>query len=170
VLDRLPFEAGGLAFDELVGAIESANTGIVNGFEASVDGPVVRQPESPTGGAAEEAGIGGVLAIDAGCLYLSEGDELRYPVVWPAGTTWDPDREAVILPRGTEIRPGDRVEGSGGYGRLGSLRRSGSLDSEAIELLTRCADGGEIAALNDDVRACVVNPGENFCAQITVTD
>lgn len=173
VLDPLPLEFRGLALDELVAAISSTSTQVREGWATSVDGPVVRRPESPTGRAGAEALVGGVVALDEGCLYLSEGDELRYPVVWPAGTTWDPDRMAVILPRGTEVRPGDRVEGSGGYVRVGPLRRSRSLGSEAIELLTRCADGGEIAVLNNDpggIRACVVNAGENFCTQVTVTD
>lgn len=124
----------------------------------------------PTGGSAGAAEVSGVVAIDEGCLYLREGDEQGYPVLWPAGTTWDPDREAVTLSRGTEIRPGDRVEGGGGYVRIGSLRRSRSLGPEAIALLARCADGGQIAALDDDVRACVVNVGESSCAQIPTTD
>ncbi|MFN3215808.1 MAG: hypothetical protein ACE367_04875 [Acidimicrobiales bacterium] len=172
-LDPLPIEVGGLALDEVVAAIRSTSANMLEGWATAVDGPVVRWPESPTGGASGEAEVGGVVALEEGCLYLSEGDEVRHPVVWPAGTTWDPDRMAVILPRGTEVRSGDRVEGSGGFGRLRSLRQSRALGPEAIELLARCADGGDIASLDNDpggVRACVVNAGENFCAQVTITD
>ena len=81
----------------------------------TVDGLVMRYPvrsDDEDGMAAE---VRGVLEFEEGCLYLAldEIDE-RYPVLWPAATAWDADREVVVLPTGDEIEVGGLADGGGG--------------------------------------------------------
>lgn len=56
-----------------------------------------------------QALMGGKLRIDDGCAYLGGGT-----VVWPDGTKWDEDEQAVELPNGDLVREGDTVKGGGG--------------------------------------------------------
>ena len=66
----------------------------------------------PRGG--EDAGVGGTLTADNGCVLLN-GNDRGHPVVWPAGTSIArEDPLAVELPSGQELAVGQRVAGSGG--------------------------------------------------------
>src|SRR3989304_5086104 len=69
-----------------------------------VDGPVLTSPHQPL--------VGGVVVFDenTGCLLLGG----RYPVVWPAGASWQADPPAVKL-QGQLIEPDMTVEGGGGF-------------------------------------------------------
>lgn len=58
--------------------------------------------------------MGVILLDDRGCLVL-ELNEVRYSVVWPSGTSWQPDPPGVVLPSGQIVRPGMSVLGDGGY-------------------------------------------------------
>lgn len=89
------------------------------------------------------------------CL-LMELEGVRYPLVWPAGTSWQEDPPAVVLDNGELVEPGMTVYGGGGY-----------LQAEQIEEMTgpavaaaadRCAGPtGEIAFFNIDSEVEVVD-------------
>lgn len=85
-----------------------------------------------------------------GRLYVAL-DEIgeRYPVVWPAGTTWDAESETVIGPSTTPMPVGSEVYGGGGYRYVDDVGRS--LGAEAEALAARCVDNssGEIAFVNN---------------------
>lgn len=49
---------------------------------------------------------------DQDCLNAGFGDEEG--LVWPAGTTWDPDTNEVVLPNNMRLAVGDRFAFSGG--------------------------------------------------------
>ena len=121
-----------------------------SGSGEPLDGPVMRYPTSTSEGS-DDAEVRGRLELAGDCLYiaLDEVDE-RYPVVWPAGTTWDAEDQAVISPSGTEMAVGSQVYGGGGYAKVGDVERS--LGAEAEALVTSCADNkyGEVAFVNNE--------------------
>lgn len=99
----------------------------------------------------EDAEVKGRLELAGDCLYLGSDDVgQRYPVVWPARTTWDAEDEAVIGPSGTRMAVGSEVYGGGGYHKVEDVGRS--LGPEAEALATRCIDNtyGEVAFINND--------------------
>lgn len=101
------------------------------------NGPVVAHSAGSSDGAS--AMIEGPLTMSKGCLLVGD-----YPVVWPHGTTWDADQDAVILPDGQVAAVGDRVSGGGGYPYLSDLA------PELADPLADCPTNeyGEIAAFN----------------------
>ncbi len=111
--------------------------------EGKVNGPVLSSPRQPLiGGGGTDAGVGGEVVYDAGvgCLYLGNGD-VRTPVVWPHGASWQEEPPAVKL-RGRLIEPGMSVKGSGGH-----------LSHETIRELA----GDSVA---DAARACALGSNE----------
>jgi hypothetical protein len=91
-----------------------------------------------------------VLLLEGKCLYvfLDEVGE-RYPVLWPAGTRWDGDRNAVVPPVGAPMPVGSQVYGGGGYLRVEDVERLAG--SEASQRAADCVDNahGEIAVVNN---------------------
>ena len=90
-----------------------------------------------------EAIVAGVVEVDLerGCVWLSQPDGSRYPVVWPKGTRGELDETgafSVILPDGRTVRPGSRVEGAGGY--VPAARWD--------EIPEVCVQSGEVAVFN----------------------
>lgn len=85
--------------------------------------------------------------MSGGCLLVGE-----YPVVWPYGTTWDAEAEAVRLSDGQVVALGNRVSGGGGYPHLPDL------EAEFAEPLTDCPT-------NQFKEVAMFNAGD----QITVT-
>ncbi len=67
-------------------------------------------------GSVSDALIGGALTMSGGCLLVG-----GVPVVWPYGTTWDAETEAVRLSEDQIVALGDRVSGGGGYPYLSDL-------------------------------------------------
>lgn len=120
------------------------------GASTEVDGPVMRYPEASASEEGSAAEVRGTLELDGDCLYvfLEEVDE-RYPVVWPAGTTWDAEEEAVVSPSGVRMAVGTDVSGGGGYHPVDDVERLVGPDAEA--LAARCVDNtyGEIALVNN---------------------
>jgi hypothetical protein len=116
-----------------------------------LDGPVMRYPESASNNEGEDAEVRGRLELDADdCLYVALDDAgERYPVVWPAGTTWDAESESVISPSGARMPVGSEVYGGGGYHYVDDVGRS--LGADAEERAARCVDNtyGEIAFVNN---------------------
>lgn len=83
----------------------------------TVDGPVLTSPTGP-GDSGMEAQVRGAVEIRADCLMLVQEDAPdapAYPVIWPAGTTWQEDPPAVVLEGGQVVEPGTSVIGAGGY-------------------------------------------------------
>lgn len=116
----------------------------------AVDGPLMRHPEPSGTQEGLEAEVIGVLELDAECLYLSSSEiDERYPVLWPAGTVWDAEREVVVLPTGSEIAVGENAYGGGGYLSVSAVETIAG--SEAGEHAARCVDNqyGEIAVVNN---------------------
>ena len=92
-----------------------------------------------------------------GCLYLDSNSEFRYPVVWPAGASWQADPPAVKI-HGQLIEPGMSVEGAGRYLRYGSIKM---VAGEAVaDAAYECADRSDplkkIAFFNKGSRVDVV--------------
>ena len=79
------------------------------------NGPVVAH-RAAGDGSGDDALIEGVLTVSDGCLLVG-----AFPVVWPYGTTWDPQAQAVRLSDGHVVALGDRVSGGGGYPSLSNL-------------------------------------------------
>ena len=73
----------------------------------------------------------------------------RYPALWPAGTRWDADAQAVVTASGEMLVAGDEVDGGGGYLYVGDIERLAGED--AAELAQGCLDNtyGEIAVVNN---------------------
>lgn len=130
---------------------------------SGVDGPVMRHLE-PVSNEGEDAEIGGVVAVQDGCLFL-EGDDGYQPdsesdsdsnskpgtlVIWPHETRWDDKSAAVILPNGDRVEPGDSVAGGGGYYSLDRVEAAAG--AKAAILAVRCRglrpDGG-VAIVNN---------------------
>lgn len=114
-----------------------------------VDGPVLVSPLLDSdvfeGMAAEVKGT--VLFDDAtGCLLL-ELEDVRYPLVWPGGTSWRTNPPGVVLDSGEIVEPGMTVYGAGGYlQREGIEHMAGPAVADAA---ARCAgQTGEIAIFN----------------------
>ena len=117
---------------------------------SAVDGPVMRYPNRTFSSGGMAAEIAGVLDLENGCLYLVP-DEVadRYPILWPKGTRWNADIEAVITADGVELQLGDEVWGGGGYLYVDDVRRLAG--DEAAGLAERCLDNtfGEVAVVNN---------------------
>ncbi|MDO8107643.1 hypothetical protein Q6348_10590 [Isoptericola sp. b441] len=111
-----------------------------------LDGPVMRYTERSARGGMD-ALVRGRLVLEGDCLYL-DGEE-RYPVVWPAGATWDGERSAVVSPNGAVLPVGTDVSGGGGYLSLADVEQV--LGAEASQLAQRCVDNsdGEVAFFNN---------------------
>lgn len=126
--------------------------------DGAVDGPVMRHPIRSGVEEGLDAEVRGVLELEDGCLYLSiEDTDERYPVLWPAQTVWDADREVVVVPTGDEIAVGGLAYGGGGYFYVDDIEPLAG--REAADLAERCVDNryGEIAVVNN--YATAIGPG-----------
>ena len=118
--------------------------------DTAVDGPLMRHPVRSDIEEGLDAEVRGVLELENGCLYLSIGEiDERYPVLWPAQTAWDAQREVVVLPTGDEIAVGGLAYGGGGYFYVDDIENIAG--AEAADLAGRCTDNtyGEIAVVNN---------------------
>lgn len=141
------------SIDEAVSSVEEVPPVSVSEVSA-VDGPLMRYPirsDAEDGMAAE---VRGVLQLEDGCLYLSI-DEIgeRYPVLWPAGTNWDAERETVVLPTGDELAVGGLAYGGGGYWGVDRIADIAGPDAAALAGLCVDNDYGEIAVVNNSDNA-----------------
>ena len=97
-----------------------------------------------------EAEVRGTVEIRDDCLVLVQEDvpdAPAYPVVWPAGTTWQEDPPAVVLEDGRVVEPGTTVIGAGGYLQRDDLE--GLVGSAVADAAGSCVgETGEIALFN----------------------
>jgi hypothetical protein len=94
-----------------------------------------------------DADVWGTLVLDGetGCLLLQQ-EGIGYPVVWPAGASWEPVPPSVKL-QGQVIEPGMSVSGGGGYIQRDHVERSAG--AEVADAASACAGPtGEIALFN----------------------
>ena len=91
----------------------------------------------------------GLLQLEGACLYLVADHGERFPVLWPAGTSWDSNGQAVLPPEGASMPIGSAVYGGGGYLAITDVERLAGPDAAA--LAARCVDNtyGEIAIVNN---------------------
>lgn len=93
-----------------------------------------------------DALVGGVVETDqdTGCIWLSDQDGARYPVIWPRGTTAKASPFAITLADGQSVQAGDRVQGGGGY-----VDADGATSGLGIEPFPAgCVHVGEAAVFN----------------------
>lgn len=97
-----------------------------------------------------EAEVRGTVEIRDDCLMLVREDvpdAPAYPVIWPAGTTWQDDPPAVVLEGGRVVEPGTSVVGAGGYLQRDDIERF--VGSAVADAAAGCVDEtGEIALFN----------------------
>lgn len=120
-------------------------------------------PSGSSGGM--DAIVSGVVEInvDAGCVWLSDPDGARYPVLWPAGTTMQSEPLGIRLPDGQTVQSGDRVEGGGGYVNAVAAMSGLGLDPYP----SQCVQVGDAATFNAS-SAIVVVPGEGLDLEETL--
>lgn len=111
--------------------------------DSTVDLELLRVHRADTG-AGMDAIVAGVVEVDlaAGCVWLSEPEGSRYPVVWPLDTTARTDPLEITLADGRVVRPGDAVEGAGGYVDAVSATRG------SLPFPEECVQAGEAAVFN----------------------
>ena len=122
-------------------------------------GPVLTSPPPHEDSYRIDSPLRGTLVFEesTGCLYLDSNSEYRFPVVWPAGASWQADPPAVEI-HGQLIEPGMSVEGAGRYTRYDSIK---ILAGDAVaDAAYECADRSDprknIAFFNKGSRVDVV--------------
>ncbi|WP_346385449.1 hypothetical protein [Nocardioides sp.] len=117
---------------------------------ARIDGPVLVSDAHWEAGMA--ALIRGPVRLVGDCLFIGSA-----PVIWPTGTTWDDEADAVVLNDGTLVAVGATV--SGGGGSLSAADVAGVFNEELADAVRACAPNGRSAAsvFNPDQRLQVSN-------------
>jgi hypothetical protein len=95
-----------------------------------------------------DALLRGPVRLADGCLFIGSA-----PVIWPTGTTWDDEADAVLLKDGTRVAMGASV--SGGGGSLSAADIAGVFNQELAEAVRACTPDGRPAA-------SVFNPDERL--------
>lgn len=120
-----------------------------DGGASGSHGPIMRHVAAWSGDG-QDAEIRGVIELEGDCLYVAL-DEVgeRYPVIWPASTSWDAAASRVLLANGESVRVGEAVYGGGGYGHVDDV--ASMAGDTAAALAARCVDNryGEIAVVNN---------------------
>jgi hypothetical protein len=113
-----------------------------------IEGPLMYWRERPEGEReSETALIEGVLVQEGDCLFVGEGDS-RSVVLWEYGTRWLGDQLAVLLPDGTTIPVGSRIQGSGGgYHAVDQLSFFTSSDAVSARAEQCAGPNGEVAVV-----------------------
>jgi len=94
--------------------------------------------------------VSGTLQLEGDCLYVASAESgERYPVLWPAGTSWDTATRSVVPPVGVPMPIGSTVDGGGGYLYVRDVERLAG--PAASSLAASCLDNtyGEIAVVNN---------------------
>ncbi len=137
--------------------------GYLSGF-AATDGFRVHRSHT---GHRLHAVVSGIVEVDldAGCVWLSDPGGVRYPVVWPVGTSARSDPFGITVGKGQVVRPGDRIKGGGGYIPADSATRH-----LGLELFpTVCVHVGTAAVFNAD-SSIDITPGVGLELAETLAD
>lgn len=135
-------------------AVAVAVSSCGGGSSESVDGPLLRHRAPLGDGSGLQAEIQGILEVQGGCLFVvSPESGVRYPVVWPALTTWSPATQTVQLANGEGLSVGDNVSGGGGYFKVDEIEQyvGGDAAAAAREYLDN--PDGEVAVANNSIAA-----------------
>lgn len=102
-----------------------------------------------------DAGVGGVLSGRPDCLWLEPDDGQPTALIFPSGTTTDPDGEDIVVldDHGREIaRTGQFVfvSGEGDPGTSSCLRASGTTDTTAPWLVAAVEQTCASETVNED--------------------
>ena len=100
-----------------------------------MDGPLVAF-DSHGEGDSMAALVGGEVAYDGRCLTLD-----GLPTLWPAGTTWDEQSSAVVLPDGTSAPIGTTLSAGGGV--VPFANSAWGDDQDATSVIEQCLDPTE---------------------------
>ena len=105
----------------------------------AIDGPVMRYPDASSPSGNLDTLLQGVLELEGDCLYLTQGSiGQRFPILWPAETTWDEPNQSVVSPSGAVMKVGAAVEGRGGFFYLSDIHILAG--SAASNLAAGCVD------------------------------
>ena len=114
--------------------------------------PILTLRRSIDGGMA--AAASGTLLIRDGCVFLGAGlDGRTEAVVWPAGTTLNAAKDALVLPDGRTLPDGTQIEVGGG-----SVPYDEALEW-AVESPSAAADACAKRATADSVFVALSDPG-----------
>ena len=112
-----------------------------------------------------DAIVAGIVEVDldAGCIWLSDPNGARYPVVWPVGTATQSDPFQIVLDDGQLVQAGDQVEGGGGY-----IDADAATSGMGLEPFPgACVQVGEAAVFNAG-SPISVNPGVGLDVEETL--
>ncbi len=73
-------------------------------------------------------------------MLLGGPNGARTVVVWPAGTRWDADEQAIVPPTGDTLHAGDTFQAIGTSARV--IDALSVVNAEGDEYLYRCMEGG----------------------------
>lgn len=96
----------------------------------------------------DSSGVGGVIVIDRGCVYLQGEVGNRTAVVWPPGSSWNNASGFITVADGPDLQSGDAFNAIGTYATVGIA--ASELDPTAIDLLDKC-DEGDVALVRGGV-------------------
>lgn len=113
-----------------------------------VHGAVVALPRDDSS-MVDDSGTGGTITVDTGCIYLEGPIGSRTLVVWPAGTTWVSDSEAVVTESGVELLNGDTFSATGTFTDVSGA--TSMLGSAGDAYIAQCAEN-DVAVVRRDVR------------------
>ena len=119
----------------------------------AVDGPLLRYPHPSSASANLATLLQGKLQLDGDCLYLVVGQVGRFPIVWPAGTQWNPQSKSVVSSTGAEMGMGSSVTGRGGYFYLSDVDLL--VGAVARSIAGDCLDNpwGQIVVIRNEEKA-----------------
>ncbi len=96
-------------------------------------GPVLTTPPVEGRQFVEGALVRGTLTLRGGCLFINDA-----AVIWPAGTTWDGEAQAVVFANDQGVaKLGERFAGGGGYHSPGESLRD-VVGDDAYEAVLDC--------------------------------
>lgn len=89
----------------------------------------------------------GRLTLKDGCLALD-----GFPTLWPAGSDWDEENASVVLPDGSRLATGDRVEVGGGLVPPSVASNYSVTAQEPIDACMRSLGAQELALISGVVQ------------------
>lgn len=115
-----------------------------------IDGPVLYARNPGDGDCDYEAAAAiGELSLVDGCVGLGAEEEFR-PLLWPFGTTWDDEQQAVVTPSGQVIAIGEVVDTGGGSRSADGLDQFTN-SSGVAQQAGACSSTGDVFVIQSPV-------------------